>query len=180
MILHLNLPPVSPSPQCHNPVQTALRTLPKLSLALFCWVLALSTSADAGAAPLQGRVEVILANQYRGDFAAIKKEFVDAGLPNVHFQFTRSGQPPPNIGIGRDVPADLARAALRLAIKYNKGIRILLPAYLFPPMFITIASSNFDDTVEYRIDDEALRQLLDPSLDTEGFHRLYRKVTTGK
>jgi hypothetical protein len=157
-----------------------VRAFPKLGLALVCLVLFLSGSADAGAAPLQGRVEVILANQYRGDLAAIKRDFVDAGLANVHFQFTRSGQPPQNIGIGREVPADLARAALQLAIKYNQGITILLPAYLFPPMFITIASSNFDDTVESRIDDEALRQLLDPSLDTEGFHRLYRKLTTGR
>jgi hypothetical protein len=147
---------------------------------MFSLMLLLSASADAAVPVLQGRVEVVLANQYRGDLAAIKKDFVDAGLPNVHIQFTRSGQPPPNIGIGREVPADLARAALRLAIKYNRGIGILLPAYLFPPMFITIASSNFDDTVEYRIDDEALRQLLDPSLDTEGLHRLYRKLTTGR
>jgi hypothetical protein len=143
-------------------------------------MLPLAGSVDAGVPVLQGRVEVILANQYRGDLAAIQKDFVDAGLANVHFQFTRSGQPPKNIGIGREVPAELARAALRLAIKYNKDVRILLPAYLFPPMFITIASSNFDETVEYHIDDEALRQLLDPSLDTEGFHRLYRKVTTGR
>ncbi len=160
-------------------MQNVLR-LPELSFSLFSLMLLLSASADAAVPVLQGRVEVVLANQYRGDLAAIKKDFVDAGLPNVHFQFTRSGQPPPNIGIGREVPADLARAALRLAIKYNQRIGILLPAYLFPPMFITIASSNFDDTVEYRIDDEGLRQLLDPSLDTEGFHRLYRKLTTGR
>jgi len=161
-------------------VQTARRALPKLGLALFSLVLLLSASADAAAPVLQGRVEVVLANQYRGDLAAIKKDFVDAGLPNVHIQFTRSGQPPPNIGIGRNVPAESARAAMRLAIKYNGGVNVLLPAYLFPPMFITIASSNFDDTVEYRIDDDALGQLLDPSLDTEKFHELYRKFTVRK
>jgi len=69
---------------------------------------------------------------------------------------------------------------MRLAIKYIGDVNVLLPVYLFPPTFITIASSNFDDTVEYRIDNDALRQLLDPSLDTEAFRGLYRKLTVGK
>jgi hypothetical protein len=161
-------------------VQTALRAIPKLCLALFSLTLLLSASAGAGAPVHQGRVEVVLANQYRSELPTIQNEFRDAGFPNVHIQFTRTGQTPPNIGIGRNVPAESARAAMRLAIKYTGGLNVLLPVYLFPPTFITIASSNFDDTVEYRIDDAALRQLLDPSLDTEKFHALYRKLTVGK
>ena len=143
-------------------------------------MLLVSASADAGTPVLQGRVEVVLAHHYRGELATIKKDFVDAGLSNVHFQFTRSGQPPPNIGLGRQVPADLARAAMRLALKYNREVKVLLPRYLFPPMFITIASSNFDDTVEFPIDEDMLTRLLDPSLGTEEFHKLYRQFTTVK
>jgi hypothetical protein len=99
-------------------------------------------------------------------------------MPNVHFQFARQGQPPQNIGMGRAVPADKAREAIRLALKYNLGVGILLPERLFPPRFVTIASSNYDDTVEYPISKEDLAHLLDASLTTEQFHELYRQLTS--
>jgi len=132
------------------------------------------------AAVSQGRVEMILANEYRKDVEAITQEFERAGLSKVHVQFVRLGQPPPNIGLGRQVSAERAREALRLAVKYNRAVTILLPSYLFPPNFITIASSNFDDTVEFRINEQALQQLQDPSLSTEQFHALYSRLTTSR
>lgn len=138
-----------------------------------------SSSADQTVPlPAVSRVEVVLANEYRDQVASLKEEFARAGMANVHFQFAKRGQPPQNIGLGRDVPADKAREAIRLAIKYNLGIGILLPERLFPPRFITIASSNYDDTVEYPIDQTALVKLQDPDLSTEAFHRLYRELTS--
>ncbi len=128
--------------------------------------------------PAVSRIEVVLAHQYRTREAELKQEFAQAGLVNVHFQFARMGQPPQNIGLGRDVPAEKAREAIRLAIKYNLGVGILLPERLFPPRFVTIASSNYDDTVEYPISEDALAKLRDPELSTEGFHRLYRDLTS--
>ncbi|MBY0249242.1 MAG: hypothetical protein K2Q17_16400 [Nitrospiraceae bacterium] len=124
------------------------------------------------------RVEVVLADQYRNQAAALKEEFAQAGITNVHFQFAKRGQPPQNIGLGRDVPADKAREVIRLALKYNLGIGILLPERLFPPRFVTIASSNYDDTVEYPISQEALAKLQAPDLTTEEFHRVYRELTS--
>ena len=124
------------------------------------------------------RVEVVLADQYRNQVAALKEEFAQVGMTNVHFQFAKRGQPPQNIGLGRDVPADKAREVNRLALKYNLGIGILLPERLFPPRFVTIASSNYDDTVEYPITQEALAKLQAPDLTTEEFHRVYRELTS--
>jgi hypothetical protein len=63
-------------------------------------------------------------------------------------------------------------------MKYNLGVGILLPERLFPPRFITIASSNYDDTVEYPINQETLGKLRNPELGTEAFHRLYRELTS--
>jgi len=120
----------------------------------------------------------VLAYEYRTREAELKNEFVQAGFTNVHFQYARMGRPPQNIGLGRDVPADKAREAIRLAMKYNLGVGILLPERLFPPRFITIASSNYDDTVEYPIDQETLERLRNPALSTEAFHRLYRELTS--
>lgn len=145
---------------------------------LFGEVTVPTTFAESVSAVPVSRVEVVLAYQYRTREAEIKKDFAQAGLTNVHVQYARMGQPPQNIGMGRDVPADKAREAIRLAIKYNLGVGILLPERLFPPRFITIASSNYDDTVEYLITQDTLSKLQDPALSTEAFHRLYRDITS--
>lgn len=107
----------------------------------------------------------------------IKQDFAEAGLTNVHVQFLKAGRPPTNIGVGPQVTAERARAAIRLAKCYNRGITILLPERLFPDHYVTIASSSFDDTMEYTIGEEALRELENPSLTTEQFHELYRRLT---
>ena len=134
--------------------------------------------AEEVSKPMVSRVEVVLSNQYRTREAELKQEFSQAGFANVHFQFARMGQPPTNIGIGREVPASLAREAIRLALKYNMGVTILLPERLLPPRFLTIASSNYDDTVEYPITQEALMKLNDATLSTDDFHHLYRDLTS--
>jgi hypothetical protein len=144
-----------------------------------CAVLSgVTVSAEAPSAPSVSRVEVVLASHYKNQIPALTEEFAQAGMANVHFQFVKRGQPPQNIGLGRDVPADKAREAMRLAVKYNLGIGILLPERLFPPRFVTIASSNFDDTVEYAVDQSSLTKLRDPSLTNDDFHRLYRELTS--
>jgi hypothetical protein len=137
-----------------------------------------AAAAEVASAPAVSRVEVVLASQYKNQVAALTDEFAQAGMTNVHFQFARMGQPPQNIGLGREVPADKAREVIRLALKYNSGVGILLPERLFPPRFVTIASSNFDDTVEYPIDQATLTRLQDENLTTEEFHLLYRDLTS--
>jgi hypothetical protein len=138
----------------------------------------LAERGEVKATPAVSRVEVVLAHQYRTREAELKQDFSQAGFANVHFQFARMGQPPQNIGLGREVTADKAREAIRLALKYNLGVGILLPERLFPSRFITIASSNYDDTVEYPIDQATLTRLKDPELTTEAFHRLYHELTS--
>lgn len=146
-----------------------------LSVSMGCAVILWAD--DRPVAPVS-RIEVVLAYHYKDQVSALTEEFAQAGMPNVHFQFARQGQPPQNIGMGRAVPADKAREAIKLAVKYNLGVGILLPERLFPPRFVTIASSNFDDTVEYQISKEDLAHLLDPSLTTEQFHDLYGQLTS--
>jgi len=141
---------------------------------------AYAVAAEVVSTPLVSRVEVVLASQYKNQVATLTEEFAQAGMTNVHFQFVRQGQPPQNIGLGRDVPADKAREAIRLALKYNLGVGILLPERLFPPRFVTIASSNYDDTVEFPIDQAALARLQNQNLSTEEFHRLYRDLTSSR
>lgn len=139
-----------------------------------------AVAAEVVSAPQVSRVEVVLASQYKNQVASLTEEFSQAGMPNVHFQFARQGQPPQNIGLGREVPADKAREVIRLALKYNLGVGILLPERLFPPRFVTIASSNYDDTVEFPIDKAALAGLQNQNLTTDEFHHLYRDLTSSR
>ena len=71
-----------------------------------------AVAAEVVSAPAVSRVEVVLASQYKNQVATLTEEFAQAGMSNVHFQFFRQGQPPQNIGLGRDVPADKAREAI--------------------------------------------------------------------
>ena len=141
------------------------------------WLSVGVPAAQPADAVSSGRVEVVLAQEHRKNVAGIKQDFADAGLTNVHVQFMKVGKPPTNIGLGPKVPAERARAAIRMAEKYNGGITILLPERLFPDHYVTIASSSFDDTLEYPIGGDALKELANPSLTTEQFHELYRRLT---
>ncbi|MBS0184147.1 MAG: hypothetical protein JSS39_17310 [Nitrospira sp.] len=125
-----------------------------------------------------GRVEIVLANEHRKDLEEIKKEFAEVGLTNLHVQFMKVGKPPTNIGLGPLVTAERARAAIRMAKKYNREVTILLPERLFPDHYVAIASSSFDDSVEYPASAEQLRELENPALTTEQFHALYRRLTS--
>ena len=147
-----------------------------------CWAV-LSGILSAGALPAaeeaapSGRVEVVLANEHRSHLNEIKQEFAAAGLSNVYVQFMKAGRPPANIGLGPNVTVERAQAAIRMARKYNGGIAILLPERLFPDHYVTIASSGFDDTVEYLVGEEALKELENAELSTEQFHEVYRRLT---
>ena len=135
------------------------------------------TAAQPDGIVSSGRVEIVLANEHRQHLDEIKKEFAETGLTNLHMQFMKVGKPPTNIGLGPSVTAERARAAIRMAKKYNRDVTILLPERLFPDHYVAIASSGFDDTVEYPVSAEQLTELENPALTTEQFHALYRRLT---
>jgi len=104
-------------------------------------------------------VEAVLANEHRKGREQIKKEFAEEGLTNLHVQFMKVDKQPTNIGLGPSVTAERARAAIRMAKKYNGNVTILLPERPFLDHYVAIASSSFDDTVEYPVSAEQLREL---------------------
>jgi len=122
-------------------------------------------------------VELFLAKERKDDLDAIKKEFEALGITRIRPQFFRLGNPPENIAIGKDIPADVARLAIRLAITYNRDIKFLLPEYRFFPDQIVIGSSAFDEKSQIPIGAEDLKKLSDPALTTAQFHELYRHLT---
>jgi hypothetical protein len=122
-------------------------------------------------------VEIFLAAQHKENLAKIKKEFEDFSITRVRAQFFRAGNPPQNIAIGKNIPAPVARLAIKVAITYNRGIKLLLPEERLSPNYIAIGTSMFDELFQRPISPEDLERLSDPSLNTSQFHALYRHLT---
>jgi hypothetical protein len=146
---------------------------------LLCFIPA---DRSSGSAPEQEAnqkilVEIFLAPDRKGDIAAIKKEFAAVSITKVRTQFFKLGNPPENIAFGPNIPADIARLAIRLALSYNRGIKLLLPEERIRTDYIAIGTSIFDESFQRPITPEQLKQLSDPSLTTDQFHALYRKIT---
>ncbi|MEW6682286.1 MAG: hypothetical protein AB1451_05085 [Nitrospirota bacterium] len=135
------------------------------------------TTAQPDAAPKGILVEVFLSPDHRDDIPAIKRDFEALSVTRLRTQVFRLGHPPKNIAIGRDVPAPVAQLAIRLAVAYNGGVEFLLPQYRFFPSHVAIGTSAFDEASQIPISPEGLEQLRDPTLTTEAFHELYRRLT---
>lgn len=123
------------------------------------------------------RVEIFLSPERKGEIDAVKKEFEALSITNVHPQVFRKGDPPQNIGFGRDIPADVAREAIRLATTYNRGIQFFLPEKRLAPHYIGIGVSIFDEAFQVPASPEDLKRLSDSSLTDDQFHQLYQALT---
>ena len=122
-------------------------------------------------------VEIFLAPEHHEDAAEIKRQFASASVTRVKIQFFRLGNPAENLAIGKEVPAEVARMAIDLSIRYNRGVKYLLPEYRFFPQHIAIGTSAYDEKSQIPITPEDLKKLADPSLSTTQFHELYRHLT---
>lgn len=145
----------------------------------------LGRSSESPAAPAAkeaaGRrdilVEIFLAPERKNEADAVKKEFEALSITKVRPQVFRKGHPPRNIGFGKEIPADVARQAIQLALKYNDGIQFLLPEKRLAAHYIGIGVSIFDEAFQIPISPEELKQISDPSLTDDQFHQLYREMT---
>jgi len=122
-------------------------------------------------------VEIFLSKDRQSDADAIKREFAAVSITKVRPQYFKAGNPPENIAIGPNIPADIARLAIRLALTYNRGIKLLLPEERLRTDYIAIGTSIFDESFQRPITPEQLKQLSEPSLTTDQFHALYRHIT---
>ncbi len=123
------------------------------------------------------RVEIFLSPERKEEIDAVKKEFEALSIINVHAQAFRKGHPPQNIGFGKEIPAEVAREAIQLALKYNDGIQFFLPEKRLAAHYIGIGVSIFDEAFQIPASPEDLKRLSDPSLTDDQFHQLYRQLT---
>lgn len=122
-------------------------------------------------------VELFLPFDRKKDIDTIIKELQTLSIKRIRPQFFKLGKPIENIAIGKDIPAHVARRMIQIAITYNGGIKHILPEFRYFPDHIVIGSSAYDETSQIAILPEDLKQLLDPTLSTPEFHRLYRSLT---
>ncbi|WDT74666.1 MAG: hypothetical protein MPW16_15555 [Candidatus Manganitrophus sp.] len=122
-------------------------------------------------------VEIFLAPERKNEADAVKKEFEALSITKVRPQVFRKGHPPQNIGFGKEIPADVARQAIQLALKYNDGIQFLLPEKRLAAHYIGIGVSIFDEAFQIPVSPEELKRISDPSLTDDQFHQLYREMT---
>ena len=124
--------------------------------------------------------DIFLSPDHKEDWKTIKKAFEAHSIHKVKAQFFRKGNPPTNVQIGGDIPVEVARMVIELAMQYNRGVTDLLPQFRFFPNQISIGTSAFDESVPVAVRPEEVERLRDPSLSTSEFHRLYRTLTHEK
>lgn len=122
-------------------------------------------------------VEIFLAPERKNDADAVKKEFEALSITKVRPQIFRKGHPPQNIGFGKDIPADVAREAIRLAKIYNDGIQFFVPEKRVAAHYIGIGVSILDEAFLIPASPEDLKRLSDPALTDDQFHAIYRQLT---
>lgn len=122
-------------------------------------------------------VEIFLAPERKNDADAVKKEFEALSITKVRPQIFRKGHPPQNIGFGKDIPADVAREAIRLAKTYNDGIQFFVPEKRVAAHYIGIGVSILDEAFLIPASPEDLKRLSDPALTDDQFHAIYRQLT---
>ncbi len=131
---------------------------------------------EATGDPSKILVEVFLSPDHKDDVDAIKREFAAAGITKVRHKVFQLGNPPTNIAIGRNVSAEIARLAIRLAKTYNGGVTKLLPEERLAPGYIAIGTSIFDELFQYPVSQSDVERLETPDLTTEQFHESYRRL----
>ena len=126
-------------------------------------------------------VEFYLHRDQKAARETVKQEFATLGVTKVRpLLFPAPAVPPTNIGIGREVPADVARLAIKLALAHNGGITLLLPEERVGRRYIAAGTMMFDLIVQVPVTPADVERLLDPGLSTDQFHELYRRLTGEK
>lgn len=121
-------------------------------------------------------VELFLAAEQESNLPQIREAFAQVGVRRVKAQFYAKGRAPRIIGLGREVPADVARLAFKIARQSVGEVRFILPDFLLPLGYITAGSSHFAEENHVPIAPEDIQLLSDSRLTTEDFYRHYRAV----
>lgn len=126
-------------------------------------------------------IEITLAQRWKGHNEEVRKALsADSESIKTRIRFFPFLTPPANIGIGKCITADDGRRAIREAIRYNGGVDKLIIQEMMPHHWIKIGATDLAELTWIPVPPEALSRLIDPSLSTEAFQELYRKLAVQK
>ncbi|MDP7551762.1 MAG: hypothetical protein QF791_01065 [Nitrospinaceae bacterium] len=123
------------------------------------------------------KVEGFISKEFKKDRKKIFKEFAEMGHTRTALRVFPMGKTSDVVGMGRCVPAYIARHVLVKAIEYTGGVGNLVVQDFLPEHWIGIGTTMFDEPSQQKVSAEQVQQLLNPDLGDKEFHALYRKFS---
>jgi len=123
------------------------------------------------------KVEAWMSKQYKKNLRQIRNEFSAMGNTQVTLWVYPAKNPSKIVAIGSCVPAYIGRHMIRRAIKYSGGVSLLVNQGFFSSNWIGIGTSLFSENSFRPVTQKQLIQLMDVSLDTQQFQKIYRQLT---
>ena len=153
-----------------------------MAFGLMLWMAGTAQAAEAPkpceAVDTKGvKVEGYISKKFKRQKRAIVKEFGEMGHTRTAIRPFPMGETAKVIGIGRCVPAYIARHVMAKALKYTSGIESLVNQTFLHTHWIGIGTTTFDEPSQQLVTQEQVKQLMDPALGDEAFHALYRKFS---
>ena len=123
------------------------------------------------------KIEGFISKKFKKERKRIFKEFAEIGHARTALRVFPMGNTAKVIAIGRCVPAYIARHVLQKALLYTGGVANLVHQAFYAPHWIGVGVTMFDEPSQQMVNDEQVKQLMDPSLSDQEFHALYRKFS---
>ena len=126
-------------------------------------------------------IEIVLSKKWKDRVAEVKQSLQGGNEAiKVRVRLYPFLDPPTNIGIGKCVPAEPARRAIREAVQFYGKLDRLIRQDILPHHWIKIGSTDTAELAWTPIVPDDLTRLTDPALSTEQFQNLYRQLATPK
>ncbi len=114
--------------------------------------------------------------EHRKNHRSIISEFKELKNTRASIKVFPMGETAKVVGVGRCVPAYIARHILEKAKVYTGGITSLVNQAFLPTHWVGIGTTQFDEPSQQIINAEQLESLLNPELDDVEFHALYNDL----
>lgn len=126
-------------------------------------------------------VEFVLSSKHKDRAQEVTRALNGAGEPvTVRIKVFPFLDPPSNIGIGQCVSAVIGRETIRIAIAYGTGVTRLIRQDILPHRWVMVGSTDTAELAWIAVSPDDLKRLTDPTLTTEAFQALYRRLATPK
>ena len=123
------------------------------------------------------KIEGYISKKFRKQRKAVIKEFIELGNSRAALRVYPMGETSKVIAIGKCVPVHIAQHVIKKAMEYSTGVESLVQQQFVHGHWIGVGVTIFDEPSQQLVSTEQVQQMLNPSLSTEAFHQLYRKLS---